>query len=190
MYPIINYKRIRKRTDYIILTHSRNLIEKLYIDPVVYKNNKQFTWGIWQRYFMEDLKKPALPCHHFVEFLDRDYVIYNGLYDFQPSYYMEDLVSAGIIDYKYINSILVVIQDDFSINTLERRLSEHLSDKLLTGMLRQYELDFTRIKYLDDCLQENWEENLKFSTLNYQYTKSKFFDFNTLKQDLDKYKKK
>jgi hypothetical protein len=190
-YIIRNYRRYRRKTEYIIITHARNLIENIYIDPIVIKGGgRKFTWGIWQRYWIDDLKKPALPCHYFMEYLDKDYVIYTGLYDFQPSFYIEDLVSAGVIDYKYLNSMLIIIGDDFSTNTIERRMSEHLSDKVLTGLLRTYELDFTRIKYIDECLKPEWKENLANSTLEYQIEPAKHFDFNVIKGDLDKYRKK
>ncbi|ALN97729.1 hypothetical protein Bp8pS_050 [Bacillus phage vB_BpuM-BpSp] len=190
MYILRNFRRIRRRTDYIIITHARNLMEKFYIDPFVIQGNNGFTWGTWQNYFIDDLKKDALPCHYFVEYMERDYVIYKGLADFQPSYFVEDLVSASIIDYKYMNSIVVVISEDFSINTLEDRLCQQLADKVLSPLLRQHELDFTRIKYIDECLKDNWEENLKFSNLNYKYTKQRYFNFQKIKTNIDKYKKK
>jgi hypothetical protein len=190
MYIIRNYKRFRRRTDYIMITHARNMMEKFYIDPSVILPNNRYTWGTWQRYWMEDLKRDALPCHYYEEFLDRDYVVYRGLAEFQPSYYIEDMVQAGVIQYKYLNSILVVVADDWSVNTVERRLSEHLADKVLTPLMREYELDFTRVKYIDDCLMEDWEKNLKMSTLTYKYTPAKYFDFQVLKSDIDKFKKK
>jgi esterase/lipase superfamily enzyme len=189
LYIIRNNRSVRRQTNYIILTHARNLIQDFYIDPVVIHGNNKFTWGIWQRYFIEDLKKDLVPCHYFVEQLSTDYVIYRGMNEFQPSYFVEDLVSASIIDYKYRNSLLVVIGDDFSINTVEERMAQHLSDKLLTGLMKQYNLDFTRIKYIDDCLKPEWKENFKYSSLEYKYTEEKYFDFQTIKTNLDKYKK-
>jgi hypothetical protein len=190
MYIIRNNRRIRRKTEYIIITHARNLMEKFYIDPMVIQSNRQFTWGIWQQYWIEDLKREVLPCHYFQEFLDKDYVVYKGLADFQPSYYIEDLIQAGVMEYKYINSILIVVADDWSINTVERRLSQHLANTVLTPLLRQFELDFTRIKYIDECLMDDWENNLKYSTLEYKYTPARYFDFQVIKSDLDKYKKK
>jgi hypothetical protein len=190
MYQIRNYKRIRRKTDYIILTHARNLIENFYIDNAVIQGSKRYTWGLWQTYWIEDLKKPALPCHYFVELLDTDYVVFKGIHEVQPSFFIEDLVSAGVMKVDYLNSMLIVISDDFSINTLENRMAQHLSDKVLTGLMREYELDFTRIKYIDECLTDDWENNLKFSTLDYKYTPEKYFDFQIIKSNLDKYKKK
>jgi hypothetical protein len=190
MYIIRNYKRFRRKTEYIILTHARNLIENFYIDPAVIQGNKKYTWGIWQNYWISELKKPALPCHYFVELLDTDYVIFKGLHEVQPSFFIEDLVSAGVMKFDYLNAILVVISDDFSINTVENRMAEHISDKVLTGLLRHYQLDFTRVKYIDECLTDEWKDNLKFSTLEYKYTPARYFDFQKIKSNIDKYKKK
>jgi len=190
MYIIRNYKRIRRKTEYIILTHARNLIENFYIDPIVIQGNRGYTWGIWQNYWVDEVKHMILPCHYFTELLDNDYVIYKGIHEIQSSYYIEDMVSAGVIDFQYLNSLLIVIGDDFSIHNVENRMAEHLCDKVLTGLIRQYHIDFTRIKYIDDCLTKDWENNLKFSTLAYKYTLGKFFDFQVIKKNLDKYEKK
>lgn len=189
VYIIRNDRRIRRKTQYIILTHSRNLIEDFYINPKVIQGYHGYTWGLWQKYFIKDLQKDLLPCHYFAEYLENDYVIYKGLGDVQYSYFLEDLVSASIIPYQYLNSILIDIGIDFSLYIPDNRLYEHLADKLICPLIREYKLDFTRVKYIDDCLNENWEENLKNSTLKYKYTKAQFFDFNILKLNLDKYKK-
>ena len=136
MYILRNNKRIRRRTDYIILTHSRNLIEDFYIDPVVIQGYRGYTWGIWQNYFLRDLKKPTLPCHYFTEYLDDDFVIFKGLGDISFSYYLEDLASAGVIKFPYINSILIDVGVDFSLNIPDTRMYEHLCDKVICPLLR------------------------------------------------------
>jgi len=190
MYQIRNFRRFRRKTEYIILTHARNLQEKMYINNEVLRDNKYYTWGIWQKYWLDDLKRQALPCHYFVERIDTDYVVFKGLNDFQPSQYIEDMVSAGVMKYDYINAILIVIGDDFSMNTVETRLMQHLADKVVTGLLRTHELDFTRVKYIDECLSENWKESLESSTLDYQYKENLFYDKQILLTNINKYKKK
>lgn len=190
MYKIKRFKRIRPKVDYIIITQSINLIDKnVYIDPMVYQRSYKYTWGRWQEYFMRDLYKPALPCHYFSEFLDKDFVVYKGLPDIQPSYYIEDLVSAGIIEYKYLNSILVVIGENFTTDNLEQRLTDHLSDKVLCPLIRQKKLDYSRIKLLDDCLTENWEINLQSSILNYDIKPHTYFNPDLLDFSMKRYKK-
>lgn len=189
-YSIRPNRRIRPWTNYIILSHSRNLITKFYIDPKVIEGYNGYTWGIWQKYWIEENKRDILPCHYFCEYLDKDYVIYKGLADIQPSWYLEDLVQGGVIKRQYLSSIFIVIGIDFSTNIPDTRLFQHLADKLISPMLREYQLDFTKVLYLDECLADNWETNLKMNRLEYKYVPQKYFDMSQLKTQIDKYKKK
>lgn len=188
MYKIRLFKRIRLKTEYIILLQASNLMKNnIPVDPNIIPGSYKYTWGIWQNYFLRDLYQEALPCHYFTELLDRDYVIYKGLPDFKPSYFIEELVKNNILQSQYKNSIVVVIGEDFNTDVLEQRLAEHLSDKVLVPLLREYDLDFTRIKLLDECLDPNWEEYLKHSKLNYNIKKHKYFDMQTIRFSINKY---
>jgi hypothetical protein len=189
MFQLRRFKRIRLRTDYIVLIPSTLLIEeKFFIDPLVINSGNMYTWGIWEKYFLHSLKKEALPCHYFTELVGEDYVTYKGLPDFQPSYFMEDLVSAGIIDYKYRNSLVVVVGENFNLHTLEKRLAEQLASKVLSPLLRINKLHPERIKFIDECFKEDWKTSLKYSTLDYKLTESKYFDINILLSAIFKYK--
>lgn len=188
MYQIYNYRKKRVRTDYIILCHSLDLIkESIYINPIVLKGNYKYTWGIFQNYWIRNINKRALPCHYFVELLDKDYVIYNGLPEFKPSYYIEDLVKNNIIEYKYKNSILIVMQENLNIEPPELRMFDHVCDKLLAELVKRYHLDWTRIKTLDECLTLDWSEQLKLSNIDYKITKMKYLDKLKLKLSYNKY---
>lgn len=189
MFQLKKFKRVRRRTDYILLVPSSLLIEKkFYIDPIVLNSGYIYTWGIWERYFLEDLKKEALPCHYFSELVGEDYVTYKGLPDFQPSYFVEDLVSAGIIDYKYLNSLVVVMGENFNMHPLEKRYAEQLASKVLSPLLRQNKIHPERIKFIDECLKEDWKTSLKYSTLQYNIQESNFFNINILLSAVFKYK--
>ena len=188
MYQIYNYRKRKLRTDYIILCQSSSLIKSnIYINPLVLQGNYKYTWGIFQDYWIRNINKYALPCHYFIELLNTDYVIYNGLPEFKPSYYIEDLVKNKIIEYKYKNSILIVMQEDFSIDIPERRMFDHMCDKVLSNLVKKYNLEWKRIKTLDECLTLDWEEQLKFSNLNYKIKKMTFFNKFNLKVSYNKY---
>ena len=189
MYQIYNYRKRRIKTSYIIICHAVDLIKtNIYIDPIVKLGNYKYTWGIWQEYFLRNINKYALPCHYFMELLDKDYVIYNGLPDFKPSYFLEDLVKYGILEHQYSNSILIVIGENFNVDIPEQRLLDHLCDKLLSQLVRQYNLnDFSRIKILDECLALNWQNFLKMSNVDYDLQPMKYFDKINLKMSYNKY---
>lgn len=188
-YIMYNSRRIRPFTKHIILTHLPNLIEDFYIDPSAVTHNNYFTAGILEEYFMRYLKKPQLPYHYYIDNIGDDWFSFKGLAEFQPSYYIEDLVQAGVLKYEYLNSMLIVISDDYSRFTVDKRMSEKLCHQVLTDLERRYNLTFDKIHYIDDCLSENWEENLKMSNLKYNYLPAKYFDFQQIKINLNKFKK-
>ena len=190
MYPLKRNRLIRRKTEYIILAPIRDTVEDGAIDPDILSNNSMFTWGMWQDYYMIYKKKKSLPCHYFVEKVDTDCVVYKGLNDFQPSYFIEDLVSSSVLDRNYMNSILVLYGDDCSRYPFDKRMAEHMADKVITPLLRQYNLDFTHVKMIDDCLKPDWEENLKFSNIQYKIKPQRYFDFQVIKTYIDKFNKK
>ena len=68
-------------------------------------------------------------------------------------------------------------------------MSEHLCDKVLADIMRRYRMTWDKIVYIDDCLQENWQENLRNSTLQYNYKLGTYFDFQKIKVNINKFKK-
>lgn len=187
-YIMRNVRRIRPFTRNIILTHSRNLIEDHFISPDIITHNNYFTAGVMENYFMVSLKKPMLPYHYYLDKIDSEWYVFKGLRECQPSYFLEDLISAGVIKYQYIDSIIVVISEDFSRYPIESRLSEQLTMKVLTDLLRRYKFNMDDVLYIDECLEDNWEENLKTSKLLYKYTPEIYFDKNTIIKDYNKFK--
>lgn len=190
MYQIFKNRKVRRRTDYIILTQATNMIQEdfKYIDPIVNENTYLYTWGIWQKYFYKNLKRKSLPCHYFCELLDDDYVIYNGLGICQPSYFLTDLVNSGVIDFQYRDSIVIALGDNYNKNTLNKRMMEQLSSKVIYPLLREYGLSPIRVKYIDECLTNNWEVALQLSQPKYLYTKVNNFDTTIMKNIIDNYK--
>lgn len=190
MYIINKDRRIRRKTEYIILSSVRNTQEDFSIEPDLLVDNTMFTWGIWQNYYIDYLQKKLLPCHYFIEKVESDWVIYKGLNIFQPSYFIEDLVSCGVINRNYMNAILILIGQDYSKYTVDKRMSQHLSDKVLTELMRNYKIDFNHIKYIDECFTKDWKENLKFSNIKYKIEPERYFDRQVIKEYVDKYNKK
>ena len=159
MYFIYNYRKRRPHTNYIILAHAPDLIRAgTRIDPNITFANYKYTWGTWQKYWIRQCNKICLPCHYFCELVDKDYVIYNGLTEYKPSYFLEELCEQHLLPYKYRESILIVLGENFNVEPPERRMFDHLCDKVLSKLCHQYNLDFTRIRLLDECLVEEWEE--------------------------------
>lgn len=190
MYPIRKLKSYRPKTEYIILCQSINLINtKRYIDPSLLRTNYKFTWGMWQEYFIHDLMLFDVPCHYFVELLDRDYVIYKGLADQKKSSYIDELVANEVLHHDFRNSILIVLQDNLSIDIPDRRMYDQLCNKLLSQLYRTYHLNFSRVRMLDECLTPDWKEKLQQSPLNYEIKEAKYYDRNIFELSYNKYYK-
>lgn len=187
-FPIVRYKRIRRRTDYIILVPSTCFRENFYITPLVEDSGDKYTWGIWEYYFYHDLQKEVLPCHYFTERIGEDFTNIVGLSEFHPSYFIEDLVQAGIVDYRFIHSIIISVGCNFNRYPVDKRFSMQITNKILDPLLRKYDLSPDRIKFIDECYKENWQESLENSTLQYKLEESKYFDMNQLTPFIHRYK--
>jgi hypothetical protein len=191
-YPIKNISGgMKLRTDYIILSHVRNTFKKsTFINPSAIEGSYHYTWGMWQHYYYKELGYGENACHYFIEQLSNDYAVFKGLPEVKISFFLEELAAAYVIPYTYRNSMFICIGEDFSVADMEHRMLEHLSDKVLSDLMKRYKLNFDRIVYLDDILVEGWEQALEYSKLGYQITKQKFFDINILYFILNKYKKR
>lgn len=178
MYPIYNVKQqYRLRSQHIIITHCRNLHStNLPLKPELKIGTYAYSWGLWQRYFREEVKNKLLPMHYFVEQLGQDYVIYVGCNFVQQSWYIKELVDNNIIPYQYRDAILVVLQEDFSRDIPDGRMYDHLNDKLISGLMKEHSIDFTRILTLDEILVEDWEDRLHQANMKYDIKPMIFFD--------------
>lgn len=191
MYQIRLYNERKKNIKYIILTQMSNLIDNnFYIDPMVLQSTYKYTWGIYQNYFIQDLHKPALPTNYYVELLDKDYVIYKGLPDYSRSYFLKELVVNNIISIEYRDAILIGLDGDWNLEIPENRMYEHLCQKLLIPLMNTYHIDKNRIMILDNILNNDWENKLYQSKLNYNINKHKYFDPVILDLYIGKYNKK
>jgi hypothetical protein len=191
LYNIYNRKDVdyRKENEYIILTHVRNTWKlNTVMEPRAKIGTYHFTWGLWQNYYNRIIGMRILPCHFFTELVDKDYVVYQGLNIIQQSYYLRELSDANIINYKYRDAILVVIGEDYSIDKIEDRMVEHLSDKLLTGLTSLFGMNQeTSIKYIDEILVSDWQIKLRESGLNYDITPAKYFNMDDLRFTMREY---
>jgi len=191
MYKIKKYRQKRLKTQYVILVQAKSFKRKgVYIDPIVYRGTYKYTWGIWQEYFYHDLLYKDLPCHYFVELLDKDYVVFKGLNDFKKSMWLEEQVKNGIIDFQYKDSIIIMIGENFHTDICEYRLLEHLSNKVFSQLFKQFpELSFDRVKILDECLTPNWEANMATAENKYEIEDFRFFNKINLKFAIFDYEK-
>lgn len=191
MYKVYKKGDKRLHDKFVIITQARNLFEKTtHLKPNIREGSTYtYTWGSWQEYFNVELRKKRLPCHYFSELLDKDYVIYNGISDVHRSYFLEDLVDNKVIPYKYRESVLIALGEDFTKFKIEDRMSIHLSDKLLAPLKYKYKLDYDKIVYLDDILLPGWKKRLDTSDLRYDIQYSTYLDMNNIYFKMKEFRK-
>lgn len=179
MYDIKRYRSKRFNTNYIIIAHAVDLIKPdIYINPVVNRGTYKLTWDIWQEYWYLYQKKLDVPCHYFVELLNKDYVVFTGLAMQKKSYFLEELANAGLIKDEYRDSLLVLIGENFEYDLPEQRLYQHLANRILSPLCYQYKINFEdRVLTLDEILVPNWKEILdNHKILNYQITPMNYWN--------------
>lgn len=179
MYDIKRFRSKRHNTKYIILAHAVDLIRSdIYINPVVNRGTYKLTWDIWQEYWYLYQKKLDVPCHYFVELLNNDYVVFTGLAMQKKSYFLEELANAGLIKDEYKDSLLVLIGENFEYDLPERRLYQHIANRILSPMCYQYKINFEdRVLTLDEILVPNWKEILEnHKVLKYQFSPMSYWN--------------
>jgi hypothetical protein len=192
MYPIYNQKQhYRLRDQYIVLAHIRDFWKiGSFVAPHAKRNSLHYTWGLWQKYFYGELQKKELPMHYFTELLDDDWVIYQGLNFTQQSWFMSDLVNSLVVPFRYMDAIVIAIGDDYTIDSTSPRMIDHLSDKLISALMREYTIPLDHIVTLDEILVSDWKLYLKDSGLNYDITPMSLFNKEIFEVNLKRYLKK
>lgn len=177
-YRIWANRERRFRTDYIILTHLPNLEIKDHLLPDdMKKSRNKYTWNQWQKYFIKWGNDRKLPVHYFTEMVDHDWAVMKGLEDTKPSYYLDELVSQGIVEGKYRNAVVVFIGENYDLRNLDPRCIEHLSSKVLVPLVKRFKLSWDRIMYLDECLTESFvNSDFDITGSRWMYEPMKNFD--------------
>lgn len=177
-YRIWANRERRFRTDYIILNHLPNLEIKDHLLPDdMKKSRNKYTWNQWQKYFIKWGNDRKLPVHYFIEMVDHDWAVMKGLEDTKPSYYLDELVSQGIIEGKYRNAVVVFIGENYDLRNLDPRCIEHLSSKVLVPLVKRFKLSWDRIMYLDECLTESFvNSDFDITGSRWMYEPMKNFD--------------
>lgn len=138
-----------------MLVHAPNFVVTDHpVEANLAKGSRKYTWNDWQKYLTTWGDKTKLPNHYFIELVDDDYAVMKGLGETRPSYYIDEMVSRGVISHQYQNSLIIMIADDFNLRIPTRRFYEILAEKLLVPLMKMYKLDWSRIVYFDECLTD------------------------------------
>lgn len=111
------------------------------LDPNIWGGGtSDYTWGRVQKFFARSplSRKGQMPMHFFSEYLSEDYVTYVGCPISNKSWFLQLAVATGVLPVMYNDAILVVLQENYAVENVERRLWELLSHTVLTPLMRDY----------------------------------------------------
>ena len=167
-YPFHKNRDTRNRSNpNIVITSARNLyVRGTNIPAFVRTSSYRFTIPTWDTYFNMILtptimarassSAPAgLPYHFALEYLGKDYFVFNGLPEHSQSFFLRQLADARIIPRKYEDAILIIITEDLRKIRLEKRAVEVLSHKVLTPLTIRNNSTIDNVIFLDDII--SWD---------------------------------
>ncbi len=192
VYEIRKAREKHKQPKYIILSQVRNFYEfHTPLKPILRLGTSTFTWNQWQRYFYKILQRWHIPFHYFIEQIANEFSVFVGEPEQSPSYFLEEMLDAGIIPEIYRESIVVGIGEDFSIEIAEKRMYEQLCFRLLVPLqIRNAKyIDHYHIVYLDEIIDwGRYKEAVEEKKIKFDIVPSTFFHEQTLRIFYRKYR--
>lgn len=184
LFPIKTPDKMR-RIPYVFISHMANF--SLKFNPIApYLKNYAVGYNLdkVESYFLENLEKRQLPYHFYVCFIKGDWKIFTGAPINYRSPLLTELSSAEYIQPAYTESIVVAVQDNFSLRIPDQRLHDIIASKIVIPyrqLLKNKDyLDsvvwfdevFNKQKYDSDMERYTYLKN-KYP---FQVTEMKFFD--------------
>ena len=110
-----------------------------------------YTWGKVQKFFSRHplARKGLPPGHFFCEYLEEDYVVYNGCPLSNRSWFLQRAVEARVLPLQYMDDILIVLQENYAVENVERRLWRVLANTTLTPLMRLFGIPKERVVFFE-----------------------------------------
>jgi hypothetical protein len=143
----------RRQQRYVVVATVESLVPLgTTLDPSIWGGgSSEYTWGRVRRFFtrLPQARRRQLPMHYYAEYLRDDYVVYVGCPETNKSWFLQDAVAHGALRPEYLDSLLVVVQDNYGVEVVERQLWRVLAHQLLTPILRREGLNRDRVRFFE-----------------------------------------
>ena len=155
VFPIRVDRTYRRQTRHIVIASVMSTIPLNagdIIDPSVWgAGSSEYTWGRVRKFFtgLPIARHGQLPMHYYMEYLNDDYVSYVGCPLTNKSWFLEAAVSAGVLPIQYLDSVLIVLQENFGIENVERRCWKMLANDVVTPLMRMLDITRERVAYFE-----------------------------------------
>ena len=183
--PIINDKRHTRpksnKPRHVMLVPFHNMmVQRKMFEPRLLKGTYRQQWRAFESYCFDDLMMDQMPCHYFVEFLNRDYVAYVAAPLTSRVSFADVLSASGAIDHMHRHDIVIVIAEDFRLETADRRMLQFLMHTLVSPVMKMYGLGYEKVQIVDDMWSSDlapervllYQEELR----RFKLDKSKYWD--------------
>ena len=162
----------RHNTKYVIIAQIGCLVPKDYVfPPFIYGGGSSaLTWEtvsrFYRRYPRARLSAGGIPpMHLYTEFLGRQYATFVGCPSVSRSWWLQEMVELKALDIVHTESILVVLQESYHIEVMEKELWKHLANFVITPIMRELKLDRSRIMFYENIVDREVVEGKDFPYL-------------------------
>jgi hypothetical protein len=181
----------RRQGKHIIIAQIESLIPKGYtVDPSIYGGgSSEYTWGKMQKFFSHypGSRNSLMPSHYYCEYIDDDYQVFVGCPLSNKSWFLQEAVSVGVIPIQYLDAILIVLQESYSLENIDKRLWKVLSNTTLSPLMRMLDIPKERVVFFEKLANEEMVNSIKW---NYRWSKPTFLDPIQLQMVLKEYEKR
>jgi hypothetical protein len=181
----------RRQGQYIIIAQIESLVPlHTTLEPRIWGGgNSDFTWKILQRFYSRHplSRNGQFPQHYYMEYLYDDYVVYVGCPLSNKSWFLQLAVENKILPIQYLDSILIVLQENYSIESMEKQLWKILAHTTLTPLMRLFEIPRERVVFFEKIANSNIATS---SDWPFRWRDPVFLDSNQLMLELKEYEKR
>ena len=151
--PVYQDQLYRRQGKYIIIAQMESITPlHTTLDPNIWGGgNSSLTWRRVQHFFGRSplARNGQMPCHFYTEYLVDDYETFVGCPLSNKSWFLQKAVEAGILPIQYMDSIFIVLQENYSLESMDKRLWEVLSHNVVTPLMREYSISKERVLFFE-----------------------------------------
>ena len=164
--PVYQDQVYRRQGKHIIIAQVESIVPlHSTLDPNIWGGGTpELTWRRLQHFFGRSplARHGQMPCHFYTEYLVDDYETFVGCPLSNKSWFLTEAVFQGVLPVVYSDAILVVLQENYSIESMDKRLWEVLAHTVITPLMREYNITnervlfFEKIANVDKVNSEEW----------------------------------
>ena len=156
----------RRQGRHIIIAQMESIVPlQTTLDPSIWGGgNSDYTWGRVQQFYARSplARKGQMPMHYYAEYLDDDYVTYVGCPLSNKSWFLQSAVAAGVLPIQYMDAILVVLQESYTLENIDRRLWKLLAHTTLSPLMRLFDVSKERVLFFENLVNREAVESEKW----------------------------